>query len=365
MRALTATVIIAICSNLSAQTDSFLHDGVYRSYIVHTPSGWQQGDTVPLVINMHGFGATAQSQQIYSLMDFVADTAGFIVVYPQGVNNSWDFTGFSVDDLGFIDKLIDTLSKDYRVDLDRVYACGMSNGGFMSYTLACELSDRIVAIASVAASMSVLQTFSCAPGRAVPVFELHGTSDTIVPYGGGFGVSSVDDLISFWRTEDGCTPQVDSLDFPDVITFDDCTVTAFRWENCDDESEVWLYRVNNGGHTWPGTFPVPGLGPTNLDLIGSVEIWEFFRKFRFDSQQPSSVKELQHGINVIPNPASDFVVVEGMGGADLLELFSLQGARVRKSRSNVLMTHDLPNGSYVMSISSGSSSSHALLVIQH
>lgn len=367
MRQLPLATSLLLASALSAQTDSFLYDGAWRSYIVYTPGNWQPGDTVPLVLNLHGFGETAQQQEFYALMNFVADTANFIVVYPQGINNTWDFTGFSVDDVGFIDALIDNIHHDFAVDLDRVYACGISNGGFMTYALACALSHRIVAFASVAGSMSTFSTLTCNPGRAVPVFEIHGTADTLVPYEGGFGVESAADLMAFWRSKNGCTPQVDSFDFPDIFPFDQSTVTAFRWSDCDDDSKVWLYRVNNGGHTWPGTIPVPPLGPTNLDIYGSAEIWNFFRGFRFEQSQPSVVPPTATAhVSLHPNPANDFVILRGTGLPVQIDVMTINGEVVKSgSSSGVLSTGDLANGAYVVSISSAHALQRAILVVQH
>lgn len=296
-----------------AQTDSFLIDTLWRSYIVHTPPGWQAGDSLPLVINMHGLGSNATQQQFYAEMNPVADTAQFVAVYPNGVDNAWNIFPFGVDDVGFIDQLIDTMHANYSVDLNRVYACGMSNGGFMSYQLACHLSERIVAIASVTGSMALTQPLGCTTSRPVPVLEIHGTADSVVPYDGTFGVMPTLDVIDYWLDKNACDSEtVDSFDFPDVFSLDFCTVTAFRYTDCNDDSEVWLYRVNDGGHTWPGAFPTIVLGPTNWDIEGSVEIWNFFNKFTL-ADEPSAVAEPDATLlKLYPNPTDGLVRVEGL-----------------------------------------------------
>jgi polyhydroxybutyrate depolymerase len=136
-----------------SQTYSFTHNSIVRSYIVHLPTGYVASTQYPLVINMHGYTSTAAQQQAYSQMDVVADTGKFIVVYPDGVNNAWN-AGFgtnpTIDDVGFLSTLIDTMKAKFSVDALKVYSCGLSNGGFMSFRLACELENKIAAIAPVA-----------------------------------------------------------------------------------------------------------------------------------------------------------------------------------------------------------------------
>ena len=165
---------------------SMQHGGVTRSYRLYVPPSYTGTVPVPLVFNLHGYTSNATQQEFYSGMNAVADTAGFIVCYPDGINNAWN-SGFTppyhsgVDDVGFISALIDLLGTAYNVNLARVYACGMSNGGYMSFRLACDLDERIAAVASVTGSMSTLQASNCTAARAVPVCQIHGDDDQTVP----------------------------------------------------------------------------------------------------------------------------------------------------------------------------------------
>ena len=164
-----------------------MHDGVLRDYNFRVPSGYDGSTALPLVINMHGYTSNASQQEFYSNMTPIAEEQNFFVVYPNGIGNAWNvgFPGVpfvnGVDDVGFINALIDTLTNNYLVDLTRVYSTGMSNGGYMSYRLACELNDRITAIASVTGSMNDSMRYHCYNPQSIPVLEIHGTDDPTVP----------------------------------------------------------------------------------------------------------------------------------------------------------------------------------------
>ncbi|RMF00022.1 MAG: hypothetical protein D6772_06880, partial [Bacteroidetes bacterium] len=142
------------------------HDGLEREYRLYVPAAYDGQSPWPLVFNFHGFTSNAAQQEIYSNMNTVADTAHFLVCYPEGIGNAWNVGwsfGSTADDVGFVDALIDSLSLAYELDAGRIYACGMSNGGFMSYRLACERSNRFAAIASVTGSMT--RNYDCEPTR--------------------------------------------------------------------------------------------------------------------------------------------------------------------------------------------------------
>ena len=166
----------------SQQLYSFIFDGIERTYRVHLPDNYNENENYPLVINMHGAGSNSFEEEFYTEFDQVADTAGIVMVYPDGVNNLWNiFQDGGVDDVGFISALIDTMHINYNIDLLRVYACGMSMGGFMSHRLGCQLNNRIAAIGSVA---GLIVYFNCNFTRKVPVLQIHGTADDVVPYAG-------------------------------------------------------------------------------------------------------------------------------------------------------------------------------------
>lgn len=302
-----------------AQTDSFLYDGIMRNYNVHVPPGFSDSDTLPLVLNLHGLLMNAVSQETYSGFSPIADRERFIVVYANGISNSWNTFNIpyhgGVDDVGFLSALIDTLHTHYHINLNRVYSTGMSNGGFMSYRLACELSGRIAAIASVTGSMTDSMMYYCNPARPVPVMRIHGTSDLIVNYNGSAAILPVDTCNAYWKHRNACPGAVDVQAIPNMVTNDNCTAERYTWTDCDNQSQVVFYKITDGGHTWPGADDMFGgiAGATNRDFNASEAIWEFFNQYDLQGKrEPVSniPPEMQSIISVYPNPAHDFVTIE-------------------------------------------------------
>ena len=252
---------------------TLLHDGLTRTYGVYVPSGYDfSGATpAPVVLILHGgFGSGLQAFTTARLAA-LADARGVIVVYPDGVAGSlgvrtWNAgtcCGYAqatgIDDIGFIDALLDRLESDLCIDRRRVHATGMSNGAQLSHRLACDLSWRIASVAPVAGTDN---TTACAPTRPVSVMHIHGTADQHSPYGGGVGCgvsgngsTSVADTIARWQDRDDCPGGA----APRFVEGDGTCMTYGR---CRNESEVVLCSVIGGGHTWPGGEPsmIPGIG---------------------------------------------------------------------------------------------------------
>lgn len=269
------------------ETGSFDFEGHHRNYMVYLPNNYPGTINFPLVIYLHSYGWTAQQGMNYTLLHQVADTSGFIVVYPSAINN-WNSgigegAGWQtpdVDDVGFINALIDTLSNHYSINLERIYACGFSNGGFMSYKLACQLSHRIAAIASVGGVISSGTADNCNPQHTMPVLQIHGTADGIVSL--LYGTTdwySVDQTLSYWTYVNGCV-QVNTVLLPDLDPTDGCTVKKITYSNCSDESNVIFYKVINGGHSWPGAAAdYSWAGNKTNDINAGVEILNFFNNY--------------------------------------------------------------------------------------
>lgn len=340
-------------------SSSFMFEGVERNYLTYVPASLPQGSPAPVVLVLHGFTQTAQGIMSYSGFNALAEAERFIAVYPNGINLSWNvgFSSSGANDIGFLNALIDTLDIKYPVDLDRVYACGMSNGGFMSYRLACELSGRIAAIASVTGSMTT-QTFSdCHPGRPVPVMEIHGTSDLIVNYNGATGIKSIPDVIEYWTGQNACSEIPETTLLPDLIN-EGSRVERSIYRPCDQYSEVVLLKVIDGGHTWPGSTN-SGFGNTNRDINASQEIWDFFNRFSL-SGNPNAAGETIKLLDVdaFPNPASETLFVtlpqESILQNATLRLFDSRGRMtLQQAVTNPTMelfVGDLPSGVYVLEI---------------
>ncbi len=329
-------VLMALPFSIFSQTvtGSFDFGGVSRNYRVHIPPGYNGSSPVPLVFNLHGYTSNALQQEFYSDMNSVADTAGFIVCYADGIGNAWN-SGFTppyfggIDDVGFISVLIDTLSANYNIDPARVYSCGMSNGGFMSFRLACELEDRIAAIASVTGTMTTLQTSNCTPSRPMPVLQIHGTLDATVAYLGNALSLPVDSVINYWRVANGCTAPVVNTNLPDLV-LEGSTVSTQSYTGCTDGVEVLHYKVANGGHTWPGAFPIPS-GITNQDIDASVEIWNFFKRFSHPNPILVGLEEDFPRANfptIGPNPVLDQLRLKEIPVGLEIEVIDLQGRAI-------------------------------------
>lgn len=313
---------------------SFVFEGINRTWKVWLPAGYTGQEPLPLILALHGLTQNGQSIMEFSGFNQVADTAGFIVAYPDGVNNSWNvgFAGGSTaNDVGFLLALADTLNLRYNVDMHRVYATGFSNGGFMSYRLACESSDRIAAIAPVAGTMTDGSYNACLPQRAVPVLHIHGTSDFVVNYNGGFGNKSVEQVLDYWIDFNACPALPVTEMLPDTYP-DGSTVQKQTWSPCDDTTRVVLLKVINGGHTWPGSVGVTGIGITNRDINASSEIWNFVKQFKL-SEASGIHEQKENPLRLYPNPVTGgtlFFASEGSfsrkGG--LLEIFSVTGQKL-------------------------------------
>lgn len=293
---------------------SIMHDALERTFILYVPEIYDEAVAVPLVFNFHGYTSDAEEQMNYGDFRTIADTAGFILVHPMGTldedgqpywNADW---GGAADDIGFTEALIDSLSMDYNINPERIYSTGMSNGGFMSYTLACYLSDRFAAVASVTGTMVNGQPANCDIDAPLPILEIHGTADFIVPYNGnGSWMLPVEDVLDFWIGINDCSAEPIVTDLPDTDPNDGSTVTHMIWPDGTWGADIEHYKVNGGGHTWPGA--ESPFGFTNQDINASEIIWQFFAKYDKGGLISDVVTPTINNINIFPNPASSSVTI--------------------------------------------------------
>jgi len=287
---------------------SFMYEGILRDYRAYIPAMYDPAMAVPLVFNLHGYGSNNVQQEIYGDFRPIADTAGFIIVHPNGTfdihdSRYWNTFGNStVDDIGFLSALIDTLDADYNIDLNRIYATGMSNGGFMSYELACGLSGRIAAIASVTGSMIYSHFSSCNASHPTPVMEIHGTADNTVPFNGNVFFVPIDTLVSYWVGYNHCLTTPTLTQIPDIDTTDGCTAELFTYVAGDAGSKVALFKIIGGEHTWPGAPFI--IGVTNMDISASAEIWHFFSQYDLNGIITGIRKNIVQAVTcpIYPNP---------------------------------------------------------------
>lgn len=271
---------------------SLMVDGRSRTYLVHVPAS-QAAKALPLVLVFHGgYGTGAIAAQM-SDFNRHADREQFFVVYPDGIEQSWnDGRGTTpadrqaIDDVGFVSALIDHLAQQFPVDPNRVYAAGMSNGAIFSFRLGCELSHRLAAIAAVAGMMAEAVVPQCAPSAPLSVLILKGTADPLTPYEGGETrkgtggrVLSAPASAEYWAKHNGCQGEAKTEALPTVVA-DGTSVERMTRVGCHDGSEVVLYTVKGMGHAWPPTDPhAPKLsGRTSHNLDATEVIWEFFKR---------------------------------------------------------------------------------------
>ena len=275
------------------KTRTLAAGGMNRTYVVHVPKGHDPRTPMPVVLALHGATMNGPMMAWFSGLNRKADVAGFIAVYPNGTGSFSSFTWNGgdccgsamqnqVDDVAFINALLDDLMGTYHVDTRRIYATGVSNGAVMAYRLASELSDRIAAIAPVSGSMG---TEISQLKRPVSVLHFHGTLDEYIPFLGGKGKKSitatqfwpVDQSIRSWVKSNGCdeNPKIDLLS----KSGDEMTVTRKTYAAGKDGTEVVLVVIEGGGHTWPGMrSPAATLGKSALNISANDLMWEFFEK---------------------------------------------------------------------------------------
>ena len=260
-----------------------------RHYLLHLPPSASAAKSIALVLVFHGGGGHARNMPRFTHFDRVADEQGFIVAYPDSYNKSWNDTrGLSpADDVAFIRALIDHLRQTHSVDSNRVYATGISNGGFFSQRLACDLTDKIAAVASVAATMPESLVSLCKPSRPISIMFMHGTDDPLVHIDGGAILRdrgrnvSLADAVSFWRDWDHTSKNPTSEDLPDSDPDDGTRVHCDVYSGGTQGTEVRVYTIKGGGHTWPSGsqyLPVFLVGRTSRDIDAADAIWSFFQK---------------------------------------------------------------------------------------
>ncbi|MDA7578360.1 hypothetical protein N8692_02630 [Flavobacteriales bacterium] len=278
MRKLILILICFPCFIFGQQTinDSMLINGTYRNFITYIPSIYNSSQPTPLIFNLHGMTSTAWQQMWYGDFRDIADTANFIIVHPQGLLDNtgvthWNLGQSNIDDIGFLNSLYSYIVSNYNINLDQVYSTGMSNGGYMSYYLACNMSDKIAAIASVTGAMGSLTQLNCNPNHPIPVMEIHGTADFNVPF------NDIINGIEYWIDYNNCNLIADTTLIPDLNFGDLSTVEHIVYNNGDNGVTTELFKIINGGHTWPGSNISNGV--TNYDINASIEIWKFFSKY--------------------------------------------------------------------------------------
>ena len=274
------------CVFYSTNTErcSLTHKGLDRYYLIYTPTTITDNDEAPVLFALHGYGSSAETHKAYTMHEPFANTNKAIVVYAQGYkletaltssSSHWNVgawtIGSTVDDIDFINTVIDLIDDKAVINKNRIYSSGMSNGGFMSYNLACNLSSRIAAIISVTGSFSTEMLADCNPEHPTPVMQIHGTLDPTVPFNGNsaLGMVPIETTLEFWADYNLCNPvpEISVIDFFDLGMSVDHKV----YKECQNNVQVELFKSSGMDHTWP-IESIYGVGATK-------EIWSFINQY--------------------------------------------------------------------------------------
>jgi polyhydroxybutyrate depolymerase len=364
MKLLLFILLVFLTITVKAQTTingSFDYGGITRTYSFYVPASYSPGNPIPLVIGLHGTSSSGAEFEQYRDFRPIADTANFIMANPDGSTlfgvKFWNYGnvfGSTVDDVGFLEALIDTISAQYSVDQSRVYATGMSNGSFMCYTLACQ-SSRFAAIGTVTGSMSVSMYNNCVPNHSTPVLHMHGTDDGINPYEGTTSMAGIDETNMFWVEQNLCDTIPTVSVVPNINNGDGATAIHYLYSGGINGATVELYKINNGGHSWPGS-PMPGSSEiTCMDFDASLEIWRFFSKYNLSNlsvEEKAFIEEL----NIWPNPAENIVYISNHNNQKLNKvlILDMNGRIVFEEMGEniqVLNVANLKMGSYLIQVS--------------
>ncbi len=354
------TCLLGFVKAQTTVSGSFVHGGITRTYSFYVPASYSPGNPVPMVIGLHGLSSSGAD--FAENRDFrpIADTANFIMVHPDGSTmfgvKFWNYEnilGSTVDDVGFLEALIDTIAANYSINSSRIYCTGMSNGSFMAYLLACR-SNRFAAIGTVTGSMSVDMYDECVPAQPIPVLHIHGTDDSTNPYTGTSTMKGIDETNLFWVDQNNCNPVPSVISIPDVNTSDNAAATRYVYSGGINGHTVELFKITGGGHSWPG-WPVSGSsGNTCMDFDATKEIWRFFSQYELSTASLNNQKTIE--VNFWPNPVSSGIHIQSANDELITEIsiIDLRGRLIEKKTGENLQFIDLDKleaGNYLLKIS--------------
>jgi len=332
------------------------YDGLTREYSIYVPASYDGTSSFPLVFNFHGGNDVIANWQTAADMRPIADTANFILVYPQarqdpsdGNSLNWlPKTPGTFDDVPFVSALIDTIANNYQIDQNKIYACGYSLGGEFSYELACKLNNRIAAIGAVARTMQENPSSYCSPVHPTGVLTILGTNDFFSPYGGfpGYYLSAAA-THSYWANHNNCNPTA-------TMSTVSASVERYTWSTASGCVYVEELKVIGGGHDWPGSFG-------NMTIDASVEIWQFVSRYDINGLigcATTSINENNSTLvnyKVYPNPVNTLLTIDlGLAEEKEFRLYNPIGelvlSGILNSQINTIDLSSLAPNVYILNI---------------
>ena len=320
MKKILISILATIAIITSGYSQTFIsqtiqHDGLTREYSLYVPPSYDGTTNFPLLFNLHGGGGTNTAWQAASDMRPIADTADFILVYPQARPDPSDGNSFNwisktpgtFDDVPFFSSMIDAIASNYQIDQNRIYACGYSLGGDMTFELGCKLNNRIAAIAPVARTMQANPSSFCSPVHPTGVLTILGTDDLVSPYN-GIVFAGIEYYISaaathsYWATQNNCNPTA-------TMTTVSPSVERYTWSTPSGCAYVEELKVLGGGHDWPGSFG-------NMTIDSDSEIWRFVSRYDINGLIGCSTTSINENngqtdnFKVFPNPFKQELTIE-------------------------------------------------------
>ncbi len=345
-------------------SETIQHDGLIREYSIYVPASYDGTTNFPLLFNLHGGGGTNSVWQASSDMRPIADTADFILVYPQARPDPSDGNSFNwipkvpgtFDDVPFFSSLIDTIASNYQIDQNKIYACGYSLGGDMSFELGCKLNNRIAAIAPVARTMQANPNSFCSPAHPTGVLTILGTDDFVSPYN-GIVFGGIEYYISaaathnYWVTQNNCEATA-------TTSTASPSVERYTWSTKSGCAYVQELKVIGGGHDWPGSFG-------NMTIDANDEIWRFVSKYNINgligcaTTSSNDYSSTEGKYRVYPNPMNSKLIIEmEVAEGKEFRIYSTIGELVSsgtlKSHKNIIDLAVLPPNIYVLTVNNHS-----------
>ncbi|MFB0959654.1 MAG: T9SS type A sorting domain-containing protein [Flavobacteriales bacterium] len=362
-RLLSLFIFILLFSLSHAQdyiSETMQHDGLTREYSIYVPPSYDGTADFPVLFNFHGGNDVIAGWQTLSDMRSIADTADFILVYPQARPDPSDGNSLNwlakvsgtFDDVPFVSEMIDSIASEYQIDQNRIYACGYSLGGEFSYELACKLSSRIAAIGAVARTMQADPNSYCSPVHPTGILTILGTDDFDSPYD-GLTFEGIEYYISAAETH-GYWAAYNNCDLNATMSTVSPSVERYTWSTPSGCAYVEELKVIGGGHDWPGSFG-------NMTIDANEEIWQFVSRYNINGLigcATTSINEYnstQSNYRIYPNPVNTQITIE----LELTEekeyrIYSTIGELVSigrlNSNINTIDMSSLPPNVYILNI---------------
>lgn len=360
MKKLFLLFVILFSYNVFSQTlVTFSFDGQTRKYYKYVPNIYDSLKPIPVVFCLHGLGDNIDNF-INIAMHLLGEVDTFITIYPEALSspygNAWNaginymgsIINENINDVDFLMAITDSLQIIYNIDTERIYFCGLSLGGFMAQRMACERSDKIAAVASVAGTIG--NSLNCTPSRPIAICHFHGTNDQVVYYTNNLFGLDAEELVSFWINNNHCDTNYIYKTYPDVAN-DGIVVESYYSNSPNNLADVMFYKAIGAGHVWLYT-------PVN-DISYTIEIWNFLKKFRLSSSQ--NINDFsEHNIQIFPNPTNSILTItfplQYMNDFNLIKIYNTLGELVYSQKINSLQNQitinlsDLSEGIYFLEI---------------